>query len=284
MLAFGLVCLSLFAWGQTKNRDQPTVSTTEIHGSAPGGDAYIVKCYVDEALPGSGYETGSLHLVYSDKTEVVETLPAKKKSTEDNIVFHEEGIFDPKVAPDKRTVAWTENFDNCCTSYSVPVVLDIYTSGKRVVHSLPDRDRRCVWYWAFRSGGERVTAVWGPTHGPEVGDYQLYDVKTGRMVAQVYGDLETQSLQAYTRRSGQNRPKSYFIADDPAQQETSCARLIRPGCCPRLFLAPPPAAGGFYSYSLSRTQANAGLTGNRFLSPVSSNQNGAARSAVASSG
>ncbi|MFI5113894.1 MAG: hypothetical protein ACHP7J_02035 [Terriglobales bacterium] len=190
--ALWLLCLSVVAGAQIKDRDQPAVSTTEIHGSAPGGDAYIVKCYVDEALPGSGYETGSLHIVYSDKTEVVETLPAKQKSTEDNIVFNEEGITDPKVAPDKRTVGWTENFDNCCTSYSVPVVLAIYTSGKSILHI---QQGQMVWYWTFRDNGKRVAAVWGPTHGPEVGDYQLYDVKTGRMLSEVYGDAKTQSLK-----------------------------------------------------------------------------------------
>ena len=53
-----------------------------------------------------------------------------------------------------------------------------------------------LWYWTFRDDGKHVAAVWGPTHGPEVGDYQLYDVKTGRQVSEVFGDPETQSLKA----------------------------------------------------------------------------------------
>jgi hypothetical protein len=190
--AWWLLCLSVLACAETTDRDQPAVRMSEIRGSAPGGDAYIVKCYVDEALPGSAYETGNLHIVYSDKTEVVEMLPAKQKSTEDNIVFNEEGITDPKVATDRRTVGWTENFNNCCTSYSVPLVLAIYTSGKSILHI---QQGQMVWYWTFRDGGKRVAAVWGATHGPEVGDYQLYDVKTGRMLAEVYGDEKTQSLR-----------------------------------------------------------------------------------------
>jgi hypothetical protein len=192
MPALWLLCLSVLACTQTMDRNQPTVSTTEIHGRAPGRDAYIVKYYVDEALPGSGYETGNLHIVYSDKTEVVEKLRAKEKSTENNIVFNEEGITDPKVAPDRRTAGWTEDFDNCCTSYPVPLVLAIYTSGKSILHI---QQGQMVWYWTFRDGGNRVAAVWGPTHGPEVGDYQLYDVKTGRMLSEVYGDEKTQSLK-----------------------------------------------------------------------------------------
>jgi hypothetical protein len=187
-----LLCFSVLACARTKDRDQPAVSTTRIHGSAPGGDAYIVKYYIDEAFPGSGYETGNLHIVYSDKTEVVEKLRPKEKSTENNIVRNEEGITDPKVAPDRRTAGWTENFDNCGTSYSIPLVLAIYTSGKSILHI---QQGQMVWYWTFRDGGKRVAAVWGPTHGPEVGDYQLYDVKTGRMLSEVYGDAKTQSLR-----------------------------------------------------------------------------------------
>jgi hypothetical protein len=48
---------------------------------------------------------------------------------------------------------------------------------------------------ARSEGGKRVAVVFGPTHGPEVGDYQLYDVKTGKLVSEVWGDAETQSLK-----------------------------------------------------------------------------------------
>jgi hypothetical protein len=193
VLGLGVMFLFPLASAQAKQPEQSGVSTTEIHAGTPRKGAHIVKYFVDQALPDSGYETGSLHLVYSDGIEIVETIPAKKKSTEDNVVFSEEGITDPKVAPDKRSVGWTENFDNCCTSYSVPLVLTIYNSGKRLVHI---QQGQMVWYWTFRDGGKRVAVVWGPTHGPEVGDFQLYDVKTARKVAEVYGEQDTQSLRS----------------------------------------------------------------------------------------
>jgi hypothetical protein len=47
----------------------------------------------------------------------------------------------------------------------------------------------------FLEGGKQVATVFGPTHGPEVGDYQLYDVNTGKLVSEVWGDSETQSLK-----------------------------------------------------------------------------------------
>jgi hypothetical protein len=53
-----------------------------------------------------------------------------------------------------------------------------------------------LWYWMFDKGGKQVIAVWGTTHGPEVGDYQLYDTKTGKILAEVLGNEETQSLKS----------------------------------------------------------------------------------------
>lgn len=146
---------------------------------------------MDEPSPNSGYGTGNLHIAYSDKTEIVRALRPKGRSTEGNIVYNQEGITDVKAAPDKRTIGWAETFDNCCTSYSIPLVLAIYRSGDTI---LEIRQGQMLWYWTFRDGGKRIAAVWGPTHGPEVGDYQLYDAKTGQLISKVFGNSATQSL------------------------------------------------------------------------------------------
>ena len=189
--------LPALACAQTTDGDRPTVTETKIHGAVPAGTARIVKYYVDKAEHDFDYDTGNLHIIYSDKTEVIEKVPPKTKGTEKNIVKNQEGIADPAVAPDKRTIAWTETFDNCGTSYSIPLVLAIYQSGKRVLHI---QQGQMVWYWTFLDGGKHIAAVWGTTHGQEIGDYQLYDIKTGHMLAEVFGDVDTQSLK-------QNAPK-----------------------------------------------------------------------------
>jgi hypothetical protein len=188
---FGLLLASLCA--QTADGDQPAVKVTEIKVNVPAENAYIIKYYVDEPSPDSGYETGKLHIIYSDKTEVTERLLPKKKSTERNIVSNQEGITDVKVAPDKRTIGWAETFDNCGTSHSIPLVLAIYRSGSTILNV---QQGQMLWYWTFRDGGKHVAAVWGPTHGPYGGDYQLYDVGTGHLVSEVFGDPTTQSLKA----------------------------------------------------------------------------------------
>ncbi len=53
-----------------------------------------------------------------------------------------------------------------------------------------------VWDWMFVKGREQVAVVFGPTHGPEVGDYRLYDVKTGKLISEIWGDEDTQALKA----------------------------------------------------------------------------------------
>ena len=190
---FGLLLTSLCA--QTADGDQPVVKITEIYGSVPADNAYIIKFYVDKPSPGSGYETGNLRISYSDKREIIETLLPKEKSTEKDIVYNQEGITDVKVAPDKRTIGWAETFDNYGQSYSIALALAIYRSGDTILHIMQGQQ---LWYWTFRDGEKHVAAVWGPTHGTQAGDYQLYDVKTGHLVSEAFGDSVTQSLSADT--------------------------------------------------------------------------------------
>jgi|SRR5208282_35196 len=200
---FWLLCLPVATCAQTKEADQPKISITKIDGAVPSNDVYIVKYYIDKATPGSDYETGSLHIIYSDKTEVVERLRPKEKSTADNVVFNEEGISEPKVAADKRTIAWTEQFDNCCTSYSIPLVLAIYRSGKNIVHI---QQGLMVWDWMFCDGGKRVAAVWGTVHFSDIGDYQLYDTETGHMIDEVIANEEVEGKNGPIHGLGPGAP------------------------------------------------------------------------------
>jgi hypothetical protein len=97
-----------------------------------------------------------------------------------------------EVAKDGRTIGWAQSYDSCCQSDAIPLVLSVYRSGKSIVHI---RQGQMLWYWTFRDGGAHIAAVWGPTHGPEVGDYQLYDSTTGRMLSEVFGNTDTQALE-----------------------------------------------------------------------------------------
>ena len=190
-ICFALLLASLSARAAAAD-DHPAVTFTKINDNVPAGNAYIIRFYVDHPSPNSSYETGNLHILYSDNREITAALLPKEKSTASNVVYNQEGITEVKLAPDKRTIGWEETFDNCCTSYSVPLVLAVYRSGRTILRI---QQGQMLWRWAFREGGKQVAAVWGATHGPEIGDYQLYDVETGRLISEVFGDPATQSLR-----------------------------------------------------------------------------------------
>jgi hypothetical protein len=184
----GMMMQSLAGGAQTGDKAaQPKTGAAKL----PLGGSYIVKYYVEQLAPGSTYETGPLHIIYSDGLDVVQQLRPKKESTGREIAENQEGISDPQLAEDKQTIGWTETFDNAGTSYAVPLVLVVYRSGK-IIRWI--QQGQMVWSWAFVEGGKKVAIVWGLTHGPEVGDFQLYDVNTGRKLSEVFGDSGIQGL------------------------------------------------------------------------------------------
>jgi hypothetical protein len=168
----------------TTEEDQPTITVTKVQGNIPSKYAYIVKYSVDTTDPNGYIATGNLTIEYSDGTKVVEKVPPARKSPENETVFNKMGFNDVEVSSDRRTIGWTELFENCGTSYPVPEVLAIYQSGKTITHI---QQGQMVWEWVFLDDGKHVSAVWGPTHGPDAGDYQLYDAQSGYMLSEFFG-------------------------------------------------------------------------------------------------
>ncbi len=173
------VCLGLAVSAQTADPDPPAKT------------AKITNFFIEEAERGSGYETGPLHIIYSDGTHIIQRLPALKKSTEKESVFNEVGFSQVQLADDKKTLGWAVQVENYGTSYSVPLEVVVFRSGK-VLHSF---EERMTWNWMFLPGGKQLAIVWGGTHGPQVGDYRLYDVATGKVLSEVWGDEKTQALK-----------------------------------------------------------------------------------------
>jgi hypothetical protein len=157
----------------------------------PSANAKITKFFIDEAEPGSGYETGPLHIIYSDGTHFTQKLPPLKKSTDKERVFNAVGFSQVQLADDEKTLGWAVQVENCCTSYSIPLSIVVFRSGQ-VLHSF---EERMVWNWMFVPGGKQLAIVWGATHGPEVGDYRLYDVASGKILSEVWGDEKIQALK-----------------------------------------------------------------------------------------
>ncbi|HWE83358.1 MAG TPA: hypothetical protein VG267_00335 [Terracidiphilus sp.] len=177
-------CVSFGGFAQSTKARSQTKSTPRA--------AEITRFFIEEPKTGSGYETGPLHIVYDDGTEVVKTLPPLEASTEKEVVFNEVGFSGVQLAEDRHTLGWTIDFENYGTSYPIPRSLAVFRR-KRVFHTFAPGPM--VWSWMFIQGGEQIAAVFGPTHGPEVGDYRLYDVKAGKLMSEVFGDDHTQALK-----------------------------------------------------------------------------------------
>jgi hypothetical protein len=185
--------MPVLAAAQTNGTSKSDAHRTGEQTPQPSAGAKITKFYIAEAARGSGYETGPLYIIYSDGTHFIQKLPPLRKSTDKDTVFNAVGISEVQLADDRQTLGWAVQVENCCTSYSVPLSVVVFRSG-RVIHSFDSG--QMVWNWMFLHGGNQLAVVWGPTHGPEVGDYRLYDVKTGKLVSEVYGDEASQALKA----------------------------------------------------------------------------------------
>lgn len=177
-------CVSVGALAQSGEKQRKAKS--------PSQTAELTRFSIEEPKKDSGYETGPLHINYDDGTEIVRSLPPLAASTNKKTVFNDVGFSDVKLGADRQTLGWTVDVENCCTSYPIPLRLVIFRHGK-VLHTFAQR--QVVWSWMFLAGGEQVAIVFGPTHGSEVGDYRLYDVNTGKLVSEVWGDADTQALK-----------------------------------------------------------------------------------------
>ena len=141
---------------QTNGTTKSEPRRTDTHTTQPSAGAKIAKFYVDEAAPGSGYETGPLHIVYSDGTHIIQRLPPLEKSTDKNIVFNAVGFSEVQLADDGQTLGWAIQVENCCTSYSIPLSVVVFRSGK-VLHTF--NSGPTVWNWMFLHEGKQLAVV-----------------------------------------------------------------------------------------------------------------------------
>lgn len=84
------------------------------------------------------------------------------------------------VAPDRLSAGWLVELPNCCTSYPIPMTLVIYRTGGLPLLRLGTGQG--IWAWAYREGGAQVAFYAAPTHGEAIYDYQLRDVRSGRLL------------------------------------------------------------------------------------------------------
>ena len=90
------------------------------------------------------------------------------------------------VSSDRESVGWLALFENCCTSYPLPLKLVILHDGQ--LHLLEGRS--AIWFWSFQDGGKRVAAREELPHGDQGLHYDLWDVASGKRVADYTPDYD----------------------------------------------------------------------------------------------
>lgn len=191
LLASLLLPVPAFAVAPSPDQSQVAVTTTEMKGPLPAETAHITQFAVGKLPGGAPEDTGDLHIFYSDKTEVVYALPPRVQAKGDEFVENVLGFGEAKVAEDGRTIGWLEDHNYDAGTALLPLVLDIYGSGKTVLHFTQGQ---VVTFWEFQGGGKQAVAVWTTAHGLSEDDYQLYDTVTGKLLGEAYSDIQTQSL------------------------------------------------------------------------------------------
>jgi hypothetical protein len=155
-------CLSVGTSGQS--------SETQTKMESSPLTAEITRFFVEEPKKDSGYETGPLHIIYGDGTEIVKALPPLKASTEKEIVYNAVGFSGVQLAEDRRTLGWTIDVEGCCQSYAIPMGLSVfkktcfsYVLSRANGLGLDVCSRRSACsggVWAFpRTRGRRLSAL-----------------------------------------------------------------------------------------------------------------------------
>jgi hypothetical protein len=85
-----------------------------------------------------------------------------------------------KISDDRLSVGWVAEYNGCCQSYPLPLVLVIAREGHVVQRIAPGRP---VFDWRFEQG-DRFVALFSDTpHGDYAPVCDLYDTRTGKQVA-----------------------------------------------------------------------------------------------------
>jgi hypothetical protein len=84
----------------------------------------------------------------------------------------------PKLAPDKQSAGWLIEQENCCTSYTIPTAVAIYTAKKTRLLG----DGLMVYDWCFVGEGSQVVLSTGTVHGMTSRHLLLYDSRSGQLL------------------------------------------------------------------------------------------------------
>jgi len=124
---------------------------------------------------------GARHIVHSDGQDL--EVPKEKDEVFDSTA--------PVISDDKHSAGWLVYYDNsCCTSYPIPLMLVIHRPAGPLLRL---NGGRMICAWHFLAGGKRVAFYTNTVHGDFAPHYELYNVRTGRLIEKLDGPLDEKS-------------------------------------------------------------------------------------------
>ena len=93
----------------------------------------------------------------------------------------------PRIAEDQATAGWLIDYENCCTSYQIPLTLVIYRAGRIVQRINPGL---MIFDWRLVERGKKVALSSGTVHGMTDRNLSLYESRTGRLLTTWDGDFD----------------------------------------------------------------------------------------------
>jgi hypothetical protein len=139
---------------------------------SPRSSARPSKLDVERYSAASIDANGNLQITTTDGKSI--TVPKEGKQT---------AIAEPFVSTDRAAVGATGQYENCCTSYDIPLQLIIYSGGR--VHRYSGALGLAIFEWHFVEGGRRVAFGAQTVHFGCAVYWRLVDIRTDRLVDEV---------------------------------------------------------------------------------------------------
>ncbi|HTV08402.1 MAG TPA: hypothetical protein VMD97_05095 [Candidatus Aquilonibacter sp.] len=126
---------------------------------------------------------GRVHLRWSGVAEQV--VPRDKDgyceaSADETPHCEDVGANQLQISGDRLSVGWVAEYNACCQSYPLPLVLLIARNGRVVQRIQPGRP---VFDWRFEQGDRLVALFSDTSHGDYAPVCELYDARTGKQLA-----------------------------------------------------------------------------------------------------
>jgi hypothetical protein len=121
---------------------------------------------------------GNLRILTSDQRTVI--VPKRSVPAKAGELVREQTAFEkPVISDDRRAVGAPAMFENCCTSYDIPLQLVVYSNGK--THRF--EGGLAIFDWHFSDGGRRVVFSQQTVHFSCSIHWELRDIASETLVA-----------------------------------------------------------------------------------------------------